>query len=125
MKDMIKEFKDFINKGDVVMIAVGLIMALYFKAIVDSLLAGVIEPIIARIFGKADLADIGFHLGDDTDPFVSIGLVISAAIDFVTVAFILFLLVKGYNSWKSDDDEDAGPTEVELLEDIRDALRSR
>lgn len=127
MKDMIREFKDFINKGDVVMIAVGLIMALYFKAIVDALLAGVIEPIIARIFGESDLSGVGFYLGDEgVDPFVSIGDVIGAAIDFVTVALILFLLVKAYNNWKSDDDEDdSGPTEVELLTDIRDALRSR
>lgn len=127
MKSMIDEFKDFINKGDVVTIAVGLIMALFFKAIVDALIAGVIEPIIARIFGEQNLSEFGFHLGDDGDPFVSIGLVIEAAIDFVTVAFILFLLVKAYNHWKADVDEDAddGPTEVELLTEIRDALRSR
>jgi large conductance mechanosensitive channel len=124
MQNMIKEFRAFINKGDVVMIAVGLIMALYFKAIVDSILAGVIEPIIAAIFGESNISGIGFDIGDAR---ISIGLVISAAIDFVTVAFILFLLVRAYNSWKSsgDDEEAAGPTEVELLTEIRDALRSR
>ncbi len=124
MKNMIDEFKDFINKGDVVTIAVGLIMALYFKAIVDALLAGVIEPIIAAIFGENDLSGIGFDLGES---FISIGLVIGAAIDFVVVAFILFVMIKAYNAWKGpeEDEADQGPTEVELLADIRDSLRSR
>ncbi len=121
MQNMIKEFKDFINKGDVVTVAVGLVMALYFKAIVDAIIAGVIEPIIAAIFGKPDYSSIGFDLGDS---FVSIGLVIGAAIDFVAVAVILFLIIKAYNAWKADSpEEEAGPTEVELLTQIRDELR--
>jgi large conductance mechanosensitive channel len=123
---MINEFKDFINKGDVVMIAVGLVMALYFKEIVDALIGGVITPIISAIFGKSDIFNIGFDLGDSR---VSIGAVIYAAVVFVIVAFILFLVVKAYNGWKSgdssDDDVEAAPTEVELLTEIRDSLRSR
>ena len=124
MKNMIAEFKDFINKGDVVTIAVGLIMALYFKAIVDALLAGVIEPIIAAIFGESSFSTMAFDFGDSQ---IVYGLVISAAIDFVSVAFILFLLVKAYNNWKQDEEEDeeAGPTEVDLLTEIRDSLASR
>lgn len=124
MQNMIKEFKDFINKGDVVMIAVGLIMALYFKAIVDAVLAGVIDPIIAAIFGKADISGIGFTIGDAR---FKIGLVISAAIDFLVVGFILFVLVKAYNGWKPPvaDESEPGPSEIDLLTDIRDALRSR
>ena len=122
MKTMIEEFKSFINKGDVVTIAVGLILALYFKSIVDAILAGVIEPVIASIFGENDLSRIGFDLGES---FVSIGLVIGAIIDFVIVAVILFMMIKAYNDWKGADDDEAGPSEVELLTDIRDALRNR
>jgi large conductance mechanosensitive channel len=123
VRNMIQEFKDFINKGDVVVVAVGLVMALYFKAIVDAIIAGIIEPIIAAIFGKSDFYGIGFDLGDS---FVSIGLVIQAAIYFVVVAFILFLIIKAYNQWKQDaPEEEAGPTEVELLTQIRDELRTR
>ena len=127
MKDMIDEFKAFINKGDVVTIAVGLIMALYFKSIVDALLAGVIEPIIAAIFGENDFSRIGFWLGDEGDaPFVSIGLVIGAIIDFLVVSFILFVMIKAYNRWRGEEEaEESGPTEVELLTDIRDSLRNR
>jgi large conductance mechanosensitive channel len=121
MKDLVAEFKAFINKGDVVMIAVGLVMALYFKSIVDAIIEGVIDPIIAAIFGESSIREIGFSIGD---AFLSIGLVIGAAIDFIIVAFILFVLVRAYNRWKTETDVgDAGPTEVELLTDIRDSLR--
>ena len=123
MKNMLSEFKDFINKGDVVTIAVGLVMALYFKTIVDKFIEGVITPIIAAIAGEASYEQVGFDIGDAR---ISIGLVIGAVIDFVIVAFVLFLLVKAYNSWKaSEADEPAGPTEIELLTEIRDALRNR
>lgn len=122
MKNMLDEFKDFINKGDVVTIAVGLIMALYFQKIVDALLEGVILPIVAAIFGEPNFASIGFDIGD---AFISIGLVLDAAISFVAVAFILFLLIKAYNAWKADEATDAGPTEIELLTEIRDSLRNR
>ena len=124
MQNMIKEFKDFINKGDVVMVAVGLVIALYFKAIVDAIIAGLITPIIAAIFGESDLSQVGTFEINDAD--FSIGLVLQAAIDFLIVAFVLFLVVKAYNRWKAEaPEEEAGPTEVELLTDIRDSLRNR
>ena len=121
MKNMIDEFKAFIAKGDVVMIAVGLIMALYFQKIVDAILEGVLNPIIAAIFGKSNFSEIGFDVGDAR---ISVGLVIDAVISFLIVAFILFLLVKAYNQWKREDDaEEAGPSEIDLLTEIRDELR--
>ena len=121
MKDMWKEFKEFINKGDIVMIAVALVMALYFKQIVDQIIAGVITPIIAAIFGESNYESIGFDIGD---AFISIGLVIDAVIDFIAVSVVLFFIVKAYNHWKASDDE-AAPTEVELLAEIRDAIRQQ
>jgi large conductance mechanosensitive channel len=121
MKDLVAEFKAFINKGDVVMIAVGLVMALYFKSIVDAIIEGVIDPIVAAIFGESSIREIGFSIGD---AHLSVGLVIGAAIDFIIVAVVLFLLLRVYNRWKTESDEsDAGPTEVQLLTDIRDSLR--
>ena len=65
---MLKEFKDFVNKGNVVTIAVGLVVALYFQKIVDAVLNGVINPFIAAIFGADNFTDIGFNIGDPTDP---------------------------------------------------------
>jgi large conductance mechanosensitive channel len=119
VRNLIKEFKDFINKGDVVMVAVGLVMALAFKTIIDSLIEGVINPIIAAIVGEPTLYELGFDLGD---AFVSIGAVINAIIYFVAVALILFVVVKAYNRWRGPQG-DAGPTEIELLAEIRDELR--
>jgi large conductance mechanosensitive channel len=122
MKSMLGEFKAFISKGDIIMIAVGLVMALYFKAIVDQIIAGVITPIIAAIFGESSLENFGFDIGDAR---ISIGLVIQAIIDFILVALVLFFIVKAYNHWKREEDEAAGPSEVDLLTEIRDELRSR
>jgi large conductance mechanosensitive channel len=122
MKNMLAEFKEFIRKGDVVTIAVGLIMALYFAKIVDAVLNGVINPIIAAIFGESNYSTIGFDIGDAR---ISIGLVIDAAISFVVVAFILYLILKAYNAWRKPEEAVAGPTEIELLAEIRDSLRSR
>ena len=122
MKDMMEEFKAFVEKGNILAIAVGLIMALYFQKIVEALLDGVINPIIAAIFGESSFTSIGFEIGD---AFISIGLVIDAVISFVAVAFILFLMVRQYNKMKPPEEADAGPTEIDLLTEIRDSLSNR
>jgi len=123
MKRYVGEFKDFINKGDVITIAVGLVMALYFQKIVTAILDGVINPIIAAIFGESDYKSIGFDIGDAR---ISIGLVIDAVITFIFVAFFLFLVIKAYNSFKAKQPvEDTGPTDIQLLAEIRDELRAQ
>jgi large conductance mechanosensitive channel len=118
---MIKEFKDFINKGDIVTLAVAFVMAVTFKTIIDAILEGVINPIVAALAGESNFADIGFDIGDAS---ISIGLVIAAILNFIIVALILFLIVKAYNKMKAADGP-AGPTEVELLTEIRDQLKAR
>lgn len=127
MKKYIDEFKEFISQGDLVLIAVGLVMALYVSKIINALLDGVIRPIIAAIFGKSSFETIGFDIGNAR---ISIGLVIGAVIDFVAVAVVLFLILRAYNNMKSraaanQPPPPAGPTEVELLTEIRDSLRNR
>lgn len=119
---MIQEFKDFINKGNVITVAVGLVMGLYFQAIVNAILDGVIYPIIAAIFGKPSLGDVGFDIGDSR---ISIGLVIDALLMFVIVAFVLFLIVRAYNKYIAKPAAESGPSEIELLTQIRDELRNR
>jgi large conductance mechanosensitive channel len=123
VKKFYAEFKDFINNGDVVMTAVALVMALTFKAVIDAIIAGVINPIIAAIFGKPNLDAVGFTVNN---AFFSIGKVVEAAISFIAVAFILFLIVKAYNTFKKKEAAvDPAPTEIDLLTEIRDSLRNR
>jgi large conductance mechanosensitive channel len=121
---MWKDFKAFINKGNVVMIAVGLVMALYFQQIVNAVLDGVINPIIAAIFGKTSYEEIGFDIGEAR---ISIGLVIDALISFLAVAFFLFLVVRLYDKYvaKPAPGEEPAPTDNDLLTEIRDILASR
>jgi large conductance mechanosensitive channel len=121
-KSLIQEFKEFLNQGDFVTIAVGLIIALYFKSIVDAVLLGVVFPIIAAIFGKPDFQDIGFDIGDAR---ISIGLVINAIVSFIVVGFLLFLIVKAWNRFKQmgGDAAAAAETELSVLRDIRASLR--
>ena len=122
MKRYLLEYKEFINKGDVIIVAVGLVMALYFKAIVDQLIAAIITPLIALIFGEASLDDVGFTINET---FFPIGLVFSAIIDFLAVGLILFFVIKAYNRFKGPTvEEEAAVTEVDLLIEIRDQLRS-
>jgi large conductance mechanosensitive channel len=119
-KSVWTEFRDFIDRADIITIAIGLVMALYTKAIVDAILAGIIFPIISAIFGKPDISNIGFDIGNAR---ISIGLVITAIVNFVVVAFILFLIVKVWS--KLYVRRASGPTELDVLTDIRDELRRR
>jgi large conductance mechanosensitive channel len=121
MKQLWDEFKGFLNQGDFITIAVGLVMALYFQKIVDSLLDGVIYPIISAIFGKSNFTEIGFDIGDAR---ISIGLVINAIISFVVVGFLLFLILKAYNRMRRTAEDPEGDTELSVLREIRDSLSS-
>ena len=120
MKKFFGEFRDFIATGNIIEIAVALILALKVKDVIDAFMEGVVNPLLAAIVGEPNLRELGFHIGD---AFISIGLVLEAFINLVVVGFVLFLAVRAYNKIRKP--EAAGPTEVELLTDIRDSLRSR
>ncbi len=117
---MIKEFKDFINKGNIVDLAVAVIMATAFGALVQSFVDNILMQIIAAIFGKPDFSSLTFDLGDAE---VGYGAVLTQAITFLGVAFAVFMVVKAYNRMKKADEGTAGPTEIDLLTEIRDSLR--
>jgi large conductance mechanosensitive channel len=120
-KGIIQEFKEFLNQGDFVTIAVGLIIALYFQQIINAILVGILFPIIAAIFGKPDFQDIGFDIGDAR---ISIGLVINAIVSFIVVAALLFLILKAYNRMRRTRTGEEGDTELSVLREIRDSLNS-
>ena len=119
---MLKEFRNFIAKGNLVEIAVAFIMGLAFAAVVTTF-TNMVLGAIAYVFGASlSVSDLGVHKGDAL--VIPIGAFIMAVINFVIVAFILFMVVKAYNRFKKEE-EAAGPTEVELLMQIRDELARR
>jgi large conductance mechanosensitive channel len=120
VKKLLGEYRDFINQGNVITVAIGLVMALYFKSIVDAFINGIIMPIVSAIVGEQNFDDIDIGIGDAT---LEIGLVIQAIIMFIVVAFLLFLIIKAYNMYIAKPTEE-GPTEIDVLTEIRDELRA-
>jgi large conductance mechanosensitive channel len=120
---MLKEFKAFIMKGNLLDIAVAFIMALTFGAVVTSFTNDIVMQIVAAIFGQPDFSAITIDIGDAS---IRIGAFINTVINFVIIAFILFLVVKAYNRMTPPkEDAPGGPSEVELLTEIRDQLKVR
>lgn len=139
---MIKEFKDFIAKGNVMDMAVGIIIGAAFTAIVGSLVADLINPFISLFTGGIDFASQYVLLGDGTYASISEaeeagaavfawGRFVMAVINFLIIAFVVFLLVKAVNRAKTAMEEPkeeapkepTGPSDIDLLIEIRDALK--
>lgn len=91
---MLKEFKEFALKGNVIELAVGLVVGTAFQAIVKSLVNDIIMPLFAAILGKVDFSELVWKIGDTSIPY---GLFISAIVNFLLIAFTLFLVVKYIN----------------------------
>ncbi len=134
---MLKEFKSFISKGNVVDMAVGLIMAVYFGAIVKSLVDNILMPPIGKLLGGIDFSELKVIIqeaGVDTsgselaEVAINYGTFINTIITFVIVAFAIFMIVKAYNNMKKKEEEKPAappePTKEEkLLMEIRDLLK--
>jgi large conductance mechanosensitive channel len=126
---MLKEFKEFALKGNLLDTAIGLVLALAFVAVVTALVNGIIMPLIAAIVGEPSFDDIVWTIGGSGTPAdpgtpILIGTFLTAVINFLLIAWVLFLIVKAANRFRRPA-EDAGPTEVELLAQIRDELARR
>ena len=137
---MLKEFRDFIAKGNVIDLAVAVIIGAAFATIVASLTDEIIMPIVGAIFGGADFsnhfillsAPAGYEgsmsdyaaLKEAGAAMIGYGAFITAVINFLILAFIIFLLVRWANKlMKKKEEEVAGPTEIDLHTEIRDALK--
>ncbi|WP_062519659.1 large conductance mechanosensitive channel protein MscL [Demequina silvatica] len=128
---MIQGFKEFITRGNVVDLAVAVVIGTAFTAVVTAIVDGIINPLIAAVFGEPDLTSVGnFQINGAQ---FSLGLVLDAVFTFLTVAAaIYFLIVMPLNKLaerrKKDEpapDEPVAPTEIELLTEIRDALKAK
>jgi large conductance mechanosensitive channel len=120
---MLQEFKKFAMRGNVIDLAIGVIIGAAFQKIVSSLTDDVITPLILKpVLDAANLT----HLNDLTVfNTVKIGMFISATLNFILVAFVLFLIVKAINSIKKKEDTQPAspPEEIVLLRQIRDSLK--
>ena len=131
----LKEFKDFAMKGNLVDIAVGFVMGAAFKQVVTSFTGGIVSPLIGLIF-NSDFKDLKLILKEGTtdeagkiigEVALLWGEFLTHVIDFIIVAFVMFLVVKGVNKMKKKEEPapeaPAGPTQEELLAEIRDLLK--
>ena len=125
---MLKGFKDFISRGNVVELAVGVIIGAAFKNIVDALVDGIINPLIAAVIGKPDFSDAFILTLNGSD--VKFGLLITAVINFIIMAFAIYfcivVLMNALNARRQKAADEApepeASDEVKLLTEIRDAL---
>ncbi len=137
----IKEFKEFAMRGNVIDLAVGVIIGGAFGKIVDSLVKDIVMPIVGRIVGGVDFRHLYVNLGSGTydsleaaekagAPLVKYGAFINTAIDFLIIAFAIFVAIKAINKLKRSEPAPAAepapePEDVKLLREIRDALKQR
>ena len=140
---MLKEFKDFIARGNVMDMAVGIIMGAAFTAIVNSMVGDLIMPVIGVLTSGVDFADKFVALDgqaydtlkaakDAGAPILTYGVFINAVINFLIISFVVFMLVKGVNKLKEAAEKEkaaeaaapaAPPADVQLLTEIRDLLK--
>ncbi len=138
---MLKEFKEFAMKGNVVDLAVAVIIGGAFSLIVKSLVDDIIMPIVGYIFGGMDFTNYFLPLSDKVTAttlaeakkqgaVLAYGNFITVTVNFIIIAFVIFLLVKGLNSLRRKEEEKpaeppAPPREEQLLEEIRDLLAKK
>lgn len=132
---MLKEFKEFAMKGNLVDIAVGFVMGAAFNRVVSSFTGGIVSPLIGLVF-KSDFKDLKYVLEPGTlneagemvgEVAVFYGEFLTNVIDFIIVAFVMFMVVKGVNRMKKKEEPapeaPKGPTQEDLLIQIRDLLK--
>ena len=125
---MMKEFKEFISRGNVMDMAVGIIIGGAFTAIVGSLVADIITPIIGMLMGGVNFSELAVTVGSAQ---LTYGNFIQAVINFLLVAWVLFMIVKAMNKMKKKEEEKPAepeapaepPEDIVLLREIRDSLK--
>jgi large conductance mechanosensitive channel len=126
---MLKEFREFIQRGSVIDLAVGVIIGGAFGAIVTSLVNDILMPLVGIVLGGVDFATLSIQVGDAT---ILYGNFIQAIVNFVIIAFVIFLIVRSYNKLQEKEAPEAAPPappepspEEKLLAEIRDLLKER
>lgn len=135
---MLKEFKEFAMKGNLVDIAVGFVMGAAFKEVVTAFTGGIVSPLVGLIF-DSDFKALRYKLKDGAlndagemvgEVFLEYGTFLTNVIDFIIVAFVMFMIIKGINATKKKEEAaapapPAGPSQEDLLAEIRDLLAKK
>jgi len=136
---MLKEFKDFAMRGNVLDMAIGVIIGGAFRKIVSSLVSDILMPPLGLLMGKVDFSSLFINLSGTPQPSltaakaagaptINYGVFLQATLDFIIIAFVIFLLVKQVNRFKKVETPAPPPgpsNEEKLLMEIRDALKAR
>jgi large conductance mechanosensitive channel len=127
---LLSEFKAFALRGNVVDMAVGVIIGGAFGAIVSSLVSDILMPVIGHLTGGVNFKDMAVQLGGETGPKIGYGALFDAIIKFVIIAFALFMVIKAMNSAKKKEEAKpaapaAPPAQEVLLAEIRDLLKKQ
>ncbi|PPJ43296.1 MULTISPECIES: large-conductance mechanosensitive channel protein MscL [unclassified Pseudoxanthomonas] len=130
---MVSEFKEFIARGNVVDLAVGVVIGAAFGKIVSSLVDGIVMPLVGLLLGGVKFSDLAVTLraaevdaaGKEIAPalLLKYGAFLQTTIDFLLIAFVIFLVLKAYNRVRAPAPAAATPEDVLLLREIRDALK--
>jgi large conductance mechanosensitive channel len=126
---MLKEFREFIQRGSVIDLAVGVIIGGAFGAIVTSLVNDVLMPLVGIVLGGVDFTQLSIQVGEAT---ILYGNFIQAIVNFIIIAFVIFLIVRSYNKLQEQEEQEETPPtppepspEEKLLAEIRDLLKER
>ena len=125
----LKEFREFAMRGNVVDMAVGVIIGGAFGKIVSSLVGDVVMPVLGILTGGVDFKDLKITLaqavGETPAGTLNFGVFIQNVFDFIVIAFAIFMMIKGINKVKKPVEEVKGPSQEELLTEIRDLLKKQ
>ena len=121
---MLKEFREFIDRGNVIDLAIAVIIGGAFGAIVNSLINDIIMPLIGVLLGGVDFTSLSIEVGETV---ILYGNFIQAIVNFLVIAFSVFLVMRAYNNMQREEEEEAPPSgpsaEESLLTEIRDLLK--
>ncbi len=121
---MISEFKEFAMKGSLVDMAVGIIIGGAVGKMISSLVEDVIMPPIGVLMGGVDFSDLSFVIQKAPEVAIKYGAFVQTLIDFIIIAFVIFIMIKVINKAKRNQEEEAAaPTSEDLLTEIRDLLK--
>jgi large conductance mechanosensitive channel len=126
VKEFMAEFRKFVMRGNVIDLAVAVVIGVAFNAVIQSFVNDIINPIIGAIFGKPDFSSLTFKIGDGV---IRYGSFITALINFLIIAFALYIVVRGFSSLQTrlskQTEEEAELSEKDVLLEIRDLIAAQ